>query len=329
MNFKTILSLVTALIVVIVLISSTIIPIVQEAQTKTTEVTLYNDNNIDTPERGHYWDTDFEIVMDSIDASVMTDAKLYVNGEQYAPERTSWNAHTFLKADNFRFVWQTGASSSNMGTFEIYDDETHTYVTQAIKFGSEATITYTAASKDLVISYIPVGSSNLTEYSKSCEWIWSVDNTGDYIYANNPTIISSAYVSKDTISNNLIGILNTYDSSFTISDTTYLYTIITDHDGTKVYSNTYTGEMSATLDYVGGDLVDGYSNIYKGGVLQYTLTVEDLDDPITVNVYRSFILDEVEGNYTSTNDSIMLGIIPMLVLIIPIWLIIRAFSGRD
>lgn len=315
---------VISLVVIVLLIATTIIPVIEDSQTIVTEAVFSNEEVLTSGEYGSYSDSNVELVFDLSDvgATSIGDAKITYNGKDVTM-RSGFNRHEIL-VTNSLYIEIDGASYSNKIFYVTGIDSTDTmWKGTGITFGNYIfTISYNISNKTVTIS--STNEEFTTIVFQNQNYFWSISPKDQYSYSNSATTMANVYVGQKDIDNNTVGILSA-NATVTVSNVTYQFRCIYDKGGVHVITD-YTGAYTVTYSWGDLTLVDGSTDVYKGASFTFTLTVNGEDSTLTP--LRTFLKYEVEGHETSNSNSMLLAIIPLVAMVVPIMLAANMITSR-
>lgn len=300
------IGIIVSVAVSVIVIASIMIPAfdITGEQLKRTTYT----NDLGFVEFGQYYDSDATMIVDATGAATVADVTITVNDEVIGM-RDSWNRHVIADSDNMVFEINTTSSTTTMSYLYGYDSN-DTYVTKSFLIDSVVTIDYDHDLKTITVE------SGEDTYTFDANYFFSVSNKHDYGYINSSSTFPDVAVSSKSMDDKTAGILSIFSTNITTSEGTLPIVIISDISGTRVIydPSSYTGTVTGELSFNGLSLISGYSDIYSGGSPEFTVTYDGTSTD-TFTPARSFVMIEMEGHLSSTPQTSLLGVIPLIVII--------------
>lgn len=286
MDTNNLMKVIISLVVGVVLFSAILVPTVGTALvTAGDEVTYYNGG--DSPLRMDYYEEDF----------TMTYADDTITLGDYSLERDTTD-YRVMYWEYGRIVLNNSSSATDL---IIYDYRTAgtTSITYActIEYDvSESTITVVKTSDSSTVTTI------------TAETVMAIKEDGDYAFIAS-TSMSGVYYTQEAAENGTLGFLDTYT---TYDDTTL--EVVANIDGVSVYGLPDGTEYTASVEVVGGTLVDGTTDVYTGGTPTFTIVIGE--DTITEATYRfgQAALYEISGHEASGAAYSLYAAIPIIVI---------------
>lgn len=323
-----VISLVVGLTVGVLLMVGLVSPIVADGQTTAGDVIKKSNADLLTyNEFGQYWNEDlvFSAVSPS-DATTAGDTTFSANGEVVNMRGPTYNTHMIMTSDNFSMNAGTSGSTNYAYSFIYVKDGVYNSVVVGI--GKSTTITYDHSAQTINI----VSDENNINETIPASYCFSISNKQDYEYINNINSFPDLFITDKEINNKTGGIIDQYSASFTVGETTFTATIISDIGGTRAYYDhtVYAGELKVELVFDGLHIADGTTDIYTGGTPKFIVTTAGGEEitPNEVSPSRSYIIAEVSGHKDSGANYALLGAIPIVAFIALIAFAAFAVRGR-
>lgn len=297
------IGLVIGLVIGVLLIATLMAPTISDIQ-KTAGDKVIKTNGGNNPLLLDYYDDDFTMVYEDGTITI-GDASL---------DRSSSTDYRIM-------YWEYGRvtlSRTSQAT-AIYINDYRTSST-AISINYNMSINYDASEKTLTVIKT---SDESTVTTITAETVMTIKNGGSYVYL--PTSgIGSSYYTTDLIKTGSYGYL---DTSITYGD--YTLEVVSNKNGISVFGLPEGTEYTASLDVVGGSVVDGTTDIYSGGVPTFTIKIGD--DTITDNSYRfgQVVLKDVAGHADSGAAYSLYGVFVVLFIVAVLMFAVRFVINRD
>ena len=292
MNVKGSLALVVAVLIVVLLSATCIIPIVQEAQ----ELDVSKFNN--TSQRFTATTTANTDVTISISEGVIT-----INGNE-----VQYGQFSFIAVSPKIIVSTGGAGSAVM----------------AIKVGTDSMSVTSMTWSNGNVSYVDDRSDPVIEGTiEDIGTMYYIDTGGKYgIFGSQSTI---------HIDNDVEGLIVIRDSTTAgaYGTLTYENGVLSQSEFGPYYTQGVTYREATAWNF--GATVTDEEGKYSHTITNVTIELT-LQDGETKRTHNASMIAPIEYHDVNTNGMlyVMLGIIPLLVFIIPIMLIVRHFNvGRD
>lgn len=271
----------------VLLFASFAMPLLIDSQAISGDPITYT-NGGTSPLRMDYYEEDF----------TMTYADDTVTLGDYSLERDTTD-YRVMYWEYGRIVLNNSSASTDLIIYD-YRTTTTTSITYActIEYDfSESTITVVATSDSSTVTTI------------TAETVMAIKEDGDYAFIAS-TSMSGVYYTQEAAENGTLGFLDTYT---TYNDTTL--EVVANIDGVSVYGLPDGTEYTASVEVVGGSLVDGTTDVYTGGTPTFTIVIGD--DTITEATYRfgQAALYEIDGHKSSGAMYDMVGLLPLLLVV--------------
>lgn len=283
-----IIGLVLALVVGGLLVGGLLIPTVSAIQNTVGDPITYTNggNNAATMD---YYDNDFSLVYENNAVTI----------GDYTLERTN--------TDYRIMYWEYGRAILNRTAathqLSIYDYRTSA---NAINVDEAATITYSASEKTLTVTK---NSDSSTIATITANTVMCLKDQGEYVFVAASGIGDSYFTQKD-VKDNKLGYLDT-----TITYNELSLEIVYNKSGIVIYGLPEGTEYTATLEVVGATLVEGTSDVYRGGTPTFTITIGE--DTITESTYRfgQAVIKEAHGHERAGSIYALFGVISILGIV--------------
>lgn len=266
----------------LILVGGLLMPIVNDAvDSSATPIDFENTNNSASPYKYDYVDRmDLEIDVTSDDVTIT------VNGMTLEPSTA--NYVLFASSNGFSEVFPE--SSGNVTRLFYWADEL------------DGTDSYTVSRSEIGVTTVIIenGSYTITTYDGNTiesisSWVACPINNGSFI-AHHGNFNSCYFTSIDE--------MIVYSGNYTSGEND---SFISYGQGELTTSDAWDGLVS--VDYVGGSIVDGTSNVYYGG--NVVITVDDE----TFTPYRTLIKQNVVGLSDENSAQKLFLVIPAIVII--------------
>lgn len=302
METKNMVGMILAIAVGVICIGTVMMPTLTDVrQTIGDEVTYYNGGN--SPLLMDYYDDDFTMTYDGADTVTIGD---------HSVTRDSTLDYRLMYWEYGRIVM--GHGTSNIQIFDYRTGSSATTINYA------ATLSYDASENTITVTK---DSDSSTVATITADTVMAVKENGAYVFVASAGI-GSAYYNMEAANNGTLGFL---DTSKTYGE--YTLEIVANKNGISVYGLPDGTEYTATLEVVGGALVDGTTDVYQNGTPTFTITIGE--DVLTVSSYRfgQAILYEISGHESSGASYDLIGIIPIMTVLALLMVAVRFVTRRD